>query len=124
MGRKDEGMRGEAFAAWRVLLPASGEGRAALGREQAYIGRRMGPFTLTVSLLAALLLAYVNWDWAPHNLLILWVGTIALPFLVLAIVWLREGFGVPARLEGRILRRVPITALIEGLLWAAAPAIL
>ena len=117
-------MRGEAIAAWRVLLPAGGEARAALRREQAIIGRRMGPFTLTVSLLAALLLVHVNWDWASHELLLLWVGLIALPFVVLAIVWLREGFGVPARLQPRILRRVPITALIEGLLWAAAPAIL
>ncbi len=117
-------MRGASIAAWRVLLPASGEGRAALRREQAHIGRRMGPFTLTVSLLAAGLLVWVNWDWGPHDLLLLWLVLIALPFLVLLVVWWREGFGVSARLQARILRRIPVTALIEGMLWAAAPAIL
>ncbi|GIX17461.1 MAG: hypothetical protein KatS3mg119_1647 [Rhodothalassiaceae bacterium] len=114
---------GEIFAVWRGLRGIEPEARAVLRQEQALIGRRMGPFTLTVSILAAALLAWINWDRVPHPPVLLWLTLIAAPLVALLLVWWREGFTVPARLRPRVLRRIPVTALVEGLLWAAAPAL-
>ncbi len=94
---------------------------AALRREQAVIGRRMGPLTLGVSIIGASILVVEHWESLPHQLLIGWLGLISLPLVILIFVWWREGFDAPAHLHRRILRRVPATAAVEGFGWAMAP---
>lgn len=104
-----------------VLRPADALTRAELRRQQAVIGRRMGPLTLGVSILGASILVVEHWGEVLQNLLACWLALISLPLIVLIFVWWREGFDAPAHLHRRILRRVPVTAAVEGIAWAAAP---